>query len=86
MSNTGHGHDEHRRASAKLHFLKIAAMPKQDPYFATKHPFPISARATMRALPRLGKTTSAESFIGIWEIQLLRTICHLSEKFLHRLC
>ena len=32
------------RVSAKLYFLKIAAMAAQDPYFGPKYPFPISAR------------------------------------------
>ena len=89
MSNMVLGHDEHGRAWAKLYFLKIAALPKQDPYFAPKYPFPISARASMRALQaqlamerfEQKKQPLTKLLLG-GEIDLLRTVFHLSNKLL----
>ena len=88
MSNMVLGHDEHGRAWAKLYFLKIAAMPEQNPYFAPKYPFHISARASMRALQaqsakeRFEQKQPLPKVLLGGEIHLLCKIYHLSNEFL----
>ena len=75
MFNMELRHDEQIGASAKLYFLKSAAMSIQDPYFAPKYLFHISARP-MRSpsCPSMESKTS-KTFPNILHLQRVSILC-----------
>ena len=68
MSNMGLRHDEQGGGHMSQIILSknCSYVPEQDPYFAPKYPFPISASMrALLALPERGLSKTSKSFIGM---------------------